>query len=493
MDTPPEERESPLVSPEAADVPAETAGIGAASRPAGDTPQSQAGLNEPVTGEAAAATIAPTKEALQEAGEPQAATASAASEKSDSPSKDQKEGEPRRRKPHFLVTWAIILAVAGFVDFCSTITSRGGAAELRAFDARVMSYLHNLQPFRAADDFMARLTDSEYGWNILNWDAPFNITVARTRIGQQFDRQIAQAKSAAASDPSLPDVENRLQQAWAQQPPLGSQVFDRDEAAFMNSPQDFDDAVDDVLQAHVNALPAYQEAQILRLGPGFSTLASRNIALYSTRRSFYESQLSTDADFTRILATFQGAITQAGAQYESSMGRLNRFRLPAFLRGGEDTAPLTTPQDSNPNIIIMAVVKAPGLLDAYMNTIRLAIASNRVQTVIAVAALVLGALLLYFMGANNCFTVVLKLFFVPLAGSVVIGLIWGIAYVIALVFRNVLAAPAIDVLGSTIAAPAFHWGAGRIMEHHLTEKGLEKYAKLTEKAIAEEESKIAGG
>jgi hypothetical protein len=401
-------------------------------------------------------------------------------------SEGDKHGEPKthRRKPHFLVTWAIVLLVAGFVDFCSTLTSKEGAKELRAENQRVMNYLHNLQPFQATDDFTARLDSNEYGWCLLNWDAPFNVTVARDRINERFTQQIEQAKDAASNDPGLPAIEARLQQAWQQQPSASPRsLFSSEAPSLAANPQEFDDAVDHILQGEINALPARQEQRIWTLGPEIDMVPSLDSDSFSPRASFYQSQLPLDPDFSRVLATFQTAILMAGIHYEDAMKRLNFCRLPAFLRGGEDTAPLELPQDNSPNIFVEMVTKATGLLDAYMNTVRLSLAKSRAQSVIAIAALVIGAILLFFSSKNNCLTVVIKLFFIPLAGSLVVGLVWGIAYVITLLFGKILAAPAIDVLGSAMATPILHWGAGRLMEHHLSEKAIEKYAHAAERKL----------
>src|SRR5581483_3762345 len=143
-----------------------------------------------------------------------------------------------------------------------------------------------------------------------------------------------QAKNAATGDTSLPDVENRMQRAWTEQEGQRtsiSSIFSQQAAALEDNPQDFDNAVDNVLQAKIDALPAHQEQQTMLLGPEFGTLSSPGSAsFYSSRRSFYESQLSLDPDFSRILATFQTAILTAGIHYDDSMKRLNFCRLPAF-------------------------------------------------------------------------------------------------------------------------------------------------------------------
>lgn len=90
--------------------------------------------------------------------------------------------EARREARHGL----LFLALGFTVVFVLHLLWPGFPAHWARLNDRLARTAVHQNPLALLDTFSSRLHDSEYGWRLLSWAAPFNVTVARDELRTEF-------------------------------------------------------------------------------------------------------------------------------------------------------------------------------------------------------------------------------------------------------------------------------------------------------------------
>lgn len=95
--------------------------------------------------------------------------------------------EAKREGKHAL----LFLAVAFTVVFVLHLFWAGFGAHWTRLNERLARTAVHQNPLALLDTFSSRLHDSEYGWRLLSWSAPFNVSVARDELRIEYPEIIA--------------------------------------------------------------------------------------------------------------------------------------------------------------------------------------------------------------------------------------------------------------------------------------------------------------
>lgn len=90
--------------------------------------------------------------------------------------------EAKREAKHAL----LFLAVAFTIVFVLHLFWAGFGAHWARLNERLARTAVHQNPLALLDTFSSRLHDSEYGWRLLSWSAPFNVTVAREELRTEY-------------------------------------------------------------------------------------------------------------------------------------------------------------------------------------------------------------------------------------------------------------------------------------------------------------------